>query len=116
MIKHEAAKMHMDSSLKLVAFRMVNIATHLYDSYRIAVCHHNDEVSKNRHTLRPTYRLCEILWPGRISLERQRGESKGSRYTGIFHGLVDLVASLDEVFEKHLKLPSHYLFGTGFNL
>lgn len=49
--KHETAKMHMNSYLKLAAFGTVNISTQLDDSYRIAVRRHNDEVSKNRHIL-----------------------------------------------------------------
>ena len=34
---------------------------------------------------------------------RGRDESEGSSNPGIFRGLVQLIASLDEVFEEHLK-------------
>ena len=37
--------------LKFSVFGRVNIATQLDESYRLAVRHHNNEVSKNRHIL-----------------------------------------------------------------
>lgn len=100
--KHETAKMHMDSSLKLAAFGTVNIATQLDDSYRIAVRRHNDEVSKNRHILGRLIDCVKFCGLFELAL-RGKDESEGSSHAGIFRGLVNLVASLDEVFEEHLK-------------
>uniref|UniRef100_UPI003AAA4C33 uncharacterized protein n=1 Tax=Centroberyx gerrardi TaxID=166262 RepID=UPI003AAA4C33 len=100
--KHETSKMHMDSCLKLSAFGTVNIATQLDESYRIAVRRHNDEVSKNRHILARLIDCVKFCGVFELAL-RGKDESEGSSNPGIFHGLVNLVASLDEVFEEHLK-------------
>ncbi|XP_063745024.1 zinc finger MYM-type protein 1-like [Eleginops maclovinus] len=100
--KHEASKMHMDSCLKLSAFGRVNIATQLDESYRIAVRRHNDEVSKNRHILGRLIDCVKFCGVFELAL-RGKDESEGSSNAGIFRGLVDLVASLDEVFEEHLR-------------
>ena len=49
--KHEMSKIHMDSCWTFATIVRVNIATQLDEGYRLAVCRHNDEVSKNRHIL-----------------------------------------------------------------
>ncbi|ROL49986.1 Zinc finger MYM-type protein 1 [Anabarilius grahami] len=90
--KHETAKMHMDSCLKLAAFGTVNIATQLDDSYRIAVRRHNDEVSKNRHILGRLIDCVKFCGLFELAL-RGKDESEGSSHAGIFRGLVDLVAN-----------------------
>ncbi len=99
--KHEASKMHIDSCLKLSAFGRVNIATQLDESYRIAVRRHNDEVSKNRHILGRLIDCVKFCGMFELAL-RVKDESEGSSNPD-FCGLVDLVSSLDEVFEEHLR-------------
>lgn len=100
--KHETTKMHMDSCLKMAAFRTVNIATQLDDSYWIAVRRHNNEISKNRHILGLLIDCVKFCGLFELAL-RGKDESEGSSHAGIFRGLVDLLASLDEVFEEHWK-------------
>ena len=51
------------------------------------------EVSKNRH------KFCGVL----ESALRGKDEMEGSTKPGIFLGLVDFVAQLDEVFDDHLR-------------
>lgn len=43
---------------------------------------------------------------------RGKDESEGFNNSGIFHGLVDLVALLDEAFEGHLKKTATVFKGT----
>lgn len=100
--KHESSKTHMDSCLRFSAFGRVNIATQLDESYRLAVRRHNDEVSKNRHILARLIDCVKFCGVFELAL-RGKDESEGSNNPGIFRGLVDLVASLDEAFEEHLK-------------
>ena len=92
----------MDSCLKLSAFGSVNIATQLDDGYRLALRRHNDEVGKNRHILGRLIDGVKFCGVFELAL-RGRDESEGSSNPGIFRGLVQLIASLDEVFEEHLK-------------
>ena len=63
---------------------------------------HNDEVSKNRHILGRLIDCVKFCGVFELAL-RGKDESEGSSNPGIFRGLVDLVASLDEVFEEHLR-------------
>ncbi|XP_062234379.1 zinc finger MYM-type protein 1-like [Platichthys flesus] len=100
--KHEASRIHIDSCLKLSAFGSVNIATQLDDGYRLALRRHNDEVGKNRHILGRLIDGVKFCGVFELAL-RGRDESEGSSNPGIFRGLVQFIASLDEVFEEHLK-------------
>ena len=103
--KHEKAKKHMDSCLKFSALGRVNIATQLDEGYRLAVLRHNDEVSKNRHILNRLIQCVKFCGIFELAL-RGRDETEGSANPGIFRGLVDFVAQLDEVFDEHLKTVS----------
>jgi hypothetical protein len=103
--KHEKAKNHMDSCLKFSALGRVNIATQLDEGYRLAVLRHNDEVSKNRHILNRLIQCVKFCGIFELAL-RGRDETEGSANPGIFRGLVDFVAQLDEVFDEHLKTAS----------
>lgn len=92
----------MDSCLKLSAFGRVNIAKQLDESYRIAVRRHNDEVSKNRRILARLIDCVKFCGVFELTLQG-KDESEGSSNSGIFHGLVDLMALLNKVFEELLK-------------
>ncbi|KAL2085016.1 hypothetical protein ACEWY4_020534 [Coilia grayii] len=103
--KHEKSKNHMDSCLKFSALGRVNIATQLDEGYRLAVLRHNDEVSKNRHILNRLIQCVKFCGIFELAL-RGKDETEGSTNPGIFRGLVDFVAELDEVFDDHLKTAS----------
>ena len=100
--KRESSKTHMDSCLRFSAFGKVNIATQLDERYRLAVRRHNDEVSKNRHIVARLIDCVKFCGVFELAL-RGKDESEGSNNPGVFRGLVDLVASLDEAFQEHLK-------------
>ena len=61
-----------------------------------------DEVSKNQDILARLIDCVKFCRVFELAL-RGKDESKASINPGVFRGLVDLVASLDEVFEEHLK-------------
>ena len=100
--KHEMSKIHMDSSLRFATIGRVNIATQLDEGYRLAVRRHNDEVSKNRHIVTRVIQCVKFCGVFELAL-RGKDETEGSKNPGIFLGLVDFVAQLDEVFDEHLK-------------
>ena len=100
--KHLQVKLLMDSCLKFCAFGRVNIATQVDEGYRIAVRRHNAEVDKNRHILNRLIQCVKFCGVFELAL-RGKDETGGSTNPGIFLGLVDLVAQLDEVFDEHLK-------------
>ncbi|KAK0152071.1 Zinc finger MYM-type protein 1 [Merluccius polli] len=100
--KHEMSKSHMDSCLRFATTGRVNIATQLDEGYRLAVRRHNNEVSKNPHILNRLIQCVKFCGVFELAL-RGKDETKGSTNPGIFLGLVDFVAQLDEVFDEHLK-------------
>ena len=100
--KHEMSKIHMDSCLRFATIGRVNIATQLDEGYRLAVRRHNDEVCKNRHILNRIIQCVKFCKVFELAL-RGKDETEGSTNPGIFLGLVDFVAQLDEVFDEHLK-------------
>ena len=61
-----------------------------------------EEVSKSCHILARLIDCVKFCGVFELAL-RGKDETEGSSNPGIFRGLVDLVASLDEVFEEHLK-------------
>lgn len=100
--KHENTRAHMDNSVKLAILGRVNIATQLDDGHRIAIRKHNAEVDKNRHILSKIIDCVKFCGAFELAL-RGHDETDSSHNPGIFRGLVDFVASLDNVLEEHLK-------------
>ncbi|KAM4567259.1 zinc finger MYM-type protein 1-like isoform 2-T3 [Odontesthes bonariensis] len=100
--KHENTRAHMDSSVKLAILGRQNIATQLDDGNRLAVRKHNEEVTKNRHVLSKIIDCVKFCGAFELAL-RGHDETDSSENPGIFQGLVDFVASLDNLLEEHLK-------------
>ncbi len=100
--KHENTRAHMDNSVKLAILVRVNIATQLDDSHRITIRKHNEEVDKNRYILSKIIDCVKFCGAFELAL-RGHDETDSSDNPGIFRGLVDFVASLDNVLEEHLK-------------
>ncbi len=81
----------------------VNIATQLDDGHRIAIRKHNEEVDKNRYILSKIIDCVKFCGAFELALRGHDDETESSDNPGIFRGLVDFVASLDNVLEEHLK-------------
>lgn len=100
--KHENSRAHMDNSVKLAVLGRQNIATQLDDGHRLAVRRHNEEVDKNRHVLSKIIDCVKFCGAFELAL-RGHDETDLSENPGVFRGLVDFVASLDNVLDEHLQ-------------
>ena len=100
--KHENTRAHMDNSVKLAILGRQNIAMQLDDCHRLSVRKHNEEVDKNRHVLSKIIDCVKFCGAFELAL-RGHDETDSSENPSIFRGLVDFVASLDNVLEEHLK-------------
>ncbi|KAK0152292.1 Zinc finger MYM-type protein 1 [Merluccius polli] len=100
--KHECSRSHLDNSLKLHLFGRLSIAEQLNEGYRIGIRKHNEEVTKNRHILSRIIDCIKFCGVFELAL-RGHDESESSDNPGIFCGLVDFVASLDNALEEHLE-------------
>ncbi|XP_060778845.1 zinc finger MYM-type protein 1-like isoform X2 [Neoarius graeffei] len=78
---------------------VLGIAEQLDDGYRMCIRRHNEEVTKNRHILS---RIIDcVKFCGAFELPLRGSETSDN--PGIFHGLVNFVASLDGVLREHLE-------------
>ncbi|XP_063747657.1 zinc finger MYM-type protein 1-like [Eleginops maclovinus] len=82
--------------------QLLSIAEQLDEGYRIGIRKHNEEVRKNRHILSRIIDCVKFCGAFELAL-RGHDESENSENPGIFHGLVDVVASLDGVLKEHLE-------------
>ena len=100
--KHEGTKSHINCCVQLELFGKLDIRNQLDDGYRLSIRRFNMRVDNNRHVLS---RLIDaIKFCGKFELAlRGRDESKDSDNPGIYRGLIDLMAELDNVLADHLK-------------
>lgn len=82
--QHESSRSHLDKSMKLNLFGRVSITGQLDEGYRIGIRKHNEEDV--------TVKCCGAFELALCGHE----ETESSDNPGIFRGLVDLVASLDD--------------------
>uniref|UniRef100_H3A7F9 TTF-type domain-containing protein n=1 Tax=Latimeria chalumnae TaxID=7897 RepID=H3A7F9_LATCH len=100
--KHELCKCHLDNSIKLATFGSVNIATQLDESYHLGIRKHNEEVDKNRYILSKLIDCEQFCGAFELAL-RGHDETESSLNPRMFRDLVDLVSSIDNEMEKHVK-------------
>nr|XP_021325593.1 zinc finger MYM-type protein 1-like [Danio rerio]XP_021329268.1 zinc finger MYM-type protein 1-like [Danio rerio]XP_021330174.1 zinc finger MYM-type protein 1-like [Danio rerio] len=99
--RHESSRSHLDNAMRLQFFGKLSIFQQLDEGYRIGIRSHNEEVRKNRHILSRIIDCVKFCGAFELAL-RGHDESESSDNPGIFHGLVDFVASLDGVLKEHL--------------
>ena len=100
--KHESSKSHLNCAMKLAMLGNANIAAQLHEGYSVSVRNHNKEVDKNRHILSKLIDCIRFCGAFELAL-RGHDETESSNNPGVFRGLVDLVASLDNVMHEHLQ-------------
>ena len=101
MKKHEKSRSHLTACLKLNMYGRVNIRMQLNDGYRSAVRRHNQLVDNNRHILSKIIDAIRFCGAFELAL-RGHDETESSQNPGIFRGLVDLMAELDNALAEHL--------------
>ncbi|XP_034024690.1 zinc finger MYM-type protein 1-like [Thalassophryne amazonica] len=92
----------MENCVKLAVVGKISIAAQLDDGRRIAVRRHNEEVDRNRHILSKIIDCIKFCGAFELAM-RGHDESVSSDNPGIFRGLVDLMASIDQDLREHLK-------------
>lgn len=77
-----------------------SITIQLDEGHWIVEREHNDQVDKNWHVLSKIIDCVKFYRAFELAL---RSHDMTENFTGIFRGLVDLVSSLDNMLEEHLK-------------
>ncbi|KAJ1138061.1 hypothetical protein NDU88_004452 [Pleurodeles waltl] len=78
------------------------IEAHISDAYRKALKKHNEAVYRNQHTLSKIIDCISFCGAFELAL-RGHDEYESSSNPGIFRGLVDLIARIDNEMEAHLE-------------
>ncbi|XP_078529616.1 zinc finger MYM-type protein 1-like [Lissotriton helveticus] len=100
--KHAHTKTHMENLTRLGMLGDKPIEAHISEAYQTNIRKHNEAVDRNRHVLSKIIDCIRFCGDFELAL-RGHDESEGSANPGIFLGLVDLIASIDHVFEEHLS-------------
>ena len=100
--KHDKSNSHINCCVQLELFGRVDVRTQLDDGYRLAIRRFNQKVDDNRHVLSRIIDVIKFCGQFELAL-RGRDESEGSQNPGIFRGLVDLMAELDNKLAHHLE-------------
>ena len=100
--KHCKSSMHLNNTLNLAVLGKYDICSLLDSSYRRSIQEHNNKVSHNRHILKLLINC--ILFCGSFELAlRGHDESDGSLNSGVFKGLINFTADLNNELKTHLE-------------
>ena len=102
---HDKSSSHITCCLKLQMIGRVDIRTQLNDSYRYSIRRHNQTVDTNRHVLSKLIDIIKFCGHFELAL-RGHDETEASNNPGVFRGLVDLMAELDNELRDHLAKAS----------
>ncbi|XP_025199012.1 uncharacterized protein LOC112597256 [Melanaphis sacchari] len=100
MKKHDSTVKHINNILNLAVLGKTNILSMLDSGYRRGIELHNEKVSNNRYILNVIINC--VRFCGAFEL-RGHNENETSLNPGIFRGLVNFSAELDNVLKNHLE-------------
>lgn len=100
--KHEASSCHMKNVLSLTLLGNVNVAAQLDSGYRRAIELHNAKVNNNRYVLNVIINCIRFCGSFELAL-RGHDESGTSTNPGVFRGLINFSAELDDALKAHLE-------------
>ena len=99
---HSSSSPHLTCCMQLQMLGKVDIARQLDEGYRSGIRIHNQKVDKNRHVLGKIIDCVKFCGAFELAL-RGHDESEGSSNPGVFRGLVNFVAEIDNAMADHLK-------------
>lgn len=100
--RHVSSQFHMKNTLNLAVFGRVDIAMHMDSAYRRTIKTHNQKVSQNRYVLNIIINCIRFCGSFELAL-RGHDESETTNNVGIFRGLINFSAELDDVMKIHLE-------------
>jgi hypothetical protein len=109
--KHSANYKHINYSLEYQLLGTVNIQSQLDSAYRRSVKEHNEKVSRNRHILNRIIDCVKFCGNFELAL-RGHDETATSANPGIFKGLINFTAEIDNIFKQHLSSEKGVFLGT----
>lgn len=99
--RHEIGRNHLANEVNLALFGNVNVRNQLDSAYWINIHRHNEQVSKNRYVLSRIIDCIKFCGAFELAL-RGHDETEESNNLGVFRGLVNFSADLDNALRNHL--------------
>lgn len=106
-IKHEKSKQHLNNQTQLALLGTVNIQSQLDSAYWASIQKHNENVTKNRYVLSKIINCIKFCGAFELAI-RGHDESADSCNPGIFRGLIDFSADLDQTLKEHLQTSTQF--------
>lgn len=100
--KHGLSKCHLDNEMSFAVLGKTDIRVQLDDGYRVTIRKHNELVDKNRYILSRIIDAIKFCGEFELAL-RGHDETEDSDNPGIFKGLINYTAALDNVLKDHLE-------------
>ena len=107
--KHKIAARHLFYAVEYATLGRVNIQNQLDSAYRLNVKKHNEEVKHNRYILSKLIDCIKFCGAFEVAL-RGHDERETSSNPGIFRGLVNLLAEVDNVLKTHIEKSQNKVF------
>ena len=98
---HDSSPGHITCCLRLQMLGRVDIRTQLSVSYRDSIRRHNQKVDNNKHVLSKIIDAIKFCGAFELAL-RGHDETETSNNPGVFRGIINLMAELDNVLANHL--------------
>src|SRR5215469_2661102 len=103
--RHENSQVHMQNAVSLSLLGIVNIENKLESQYRNKIKKHNENVKDNRYILNIIINCIKFCGSFELAL-RGHNENESSTNPGVFRGLINFTAELDNSLRAHLEKAS----------
>lgn len=103
--KHLSSKKHMGNVLDLTTLGAVNIGVQLSSAYSESLKLKKEQIGRNRYILSKIIDCIKFCGAFELAL-RGHDETKDSENSGIFLGLINLLASVDSAIKNHTETSS----------
>jgi hypothetical protein len=114
--KHAISQKHLFYSVEFRILGNTDLRNQLSGVYRLEIQKHNEKVKQNRYILRKLIHAIKFCGAFELAL---RGHDEGveSNNSGIFRGLINLIAEVDDILKLHIDQSKNTVFtGTDMDI
>jgi hypothetical protein len=114
--KHAISQKHLFYSVEFGILGNTDLRNQLSGVYRLEIQKHNEKVKQNRYILRKLIDAIKFCGAFELAL---RGYDEGveSNNPGIFRGLINLIAEVDDILKLHIDQSKNTVFtGTDMDI
>jgi hypothetical protein len=114
--KHVISQKHLFYSVEFGILSNTDLRNQLSGVYRLEIQKHNEKVEQNRYILRKLIDAIKFCGAFELAL-REHDEGVESNNPGIFRGLINLIAEVDDILKLHIDQSKNTVFtGTDMDI